>query len=127
MERPTDIFISYSPADERWASWLAWELEAAGYRTMLQAWDFVPGTNFVDFMDRGVKEAAVVLALLTENYLGSRFGKLEWQAALRANPDNPENKLITVRIEDCRVDGLLSNITWVDLVGVTTPDHARGL
>ncbi|WP_062434163.1 TIR domain-containing protein [Herbidospora daliensis] len=127
MERPIDIFISYSPADERWASWLGWELEAAGYRTMLQAWDFVPGTNFVDFMDRGVREAAVVLALLTENYLGSRYGKLEWQAALRANPDNPENKLITVRIEDCRVDGLLSNITWVDLVGVTTPEHARGL
>lgn len=94
---------------------------------MLQAWDFVPGTNFVDFMDRGVREAAVVLALLTENYLGSRFGKLEWQAALRANPDNPEKKLITVRIEDCRVDGLLSNITWVDLVGVTAADRARGL
>ncbi|MFU8873975.1 toll/interleukin-1 receptor domain-containing protein [Micromonospora sp. SL4-19] len=52
-DRPIDFFISYSPADERWATWLAWEFEAAAYRTLLQAWDFVAGTNFIDFMDRG--------------------------------------------------------------------------
>src|SRR5258708_15150153 len=125
--RPPDLFVSYSPADERWASWLAWELEAAGFRTMLQAWDFVPGTNFIDFMDRGVSEAALVLAVLSNNYLRSRYGRMEWQAALRADPDNPVSKLVTVRLEDCQVDGLLSTITWVDLVGVTDPDHARAL
>lgn len=75
------IFISYSPADERWATWIAWQLEDAGYRTMLQAWDFVPGTNFIDFMDRGVREADLVVAVLSRNYLRSRYGRLEWQAA----------------------------------------------
>jgi hypothetical protein len=68
-DQPIDFFISYSPADERWATWLAWEFEAAGYRTLLQAWDFVPGTNFIDFMDRGVRDAAVVVAVLSERYL----------------------------------------------------------
>ncbi|MFI7031991.1 TIR domain-containing protein [Microbispora rosea] len=123
----TEIFVSYSPADERWATWIAWQLEAAGYRTMLQAWDFVPGTNFIDFMDRGVSEADLVVAVLTRNYLGSRYGRLEWQAALRADPDNPSNKLVTVRLEDCPLDGLLSTITWVDLLGVADPDEARRL
>ena len=85
-DRPIDFFISYSPADERWATWLAWEFEAAGYRTMLQAWDFVPGTNFIDFMDRGVREAAFVIAVLSDRYLKSTYGRLEWQAALRADP-----------------------------------------
>ncbi|MBQ1068619.1 toll/interleukin-1 receptor domain-containing protein, partial [Micromonospora sp. D75] len=80
-DRPIDFFISYSPADERWATWLAWEFEAAGYRTLLQAWDFVAGTNFIDFMDRGVREAEVVVAVLSERYLHSTYGKLEWQAA----------------------------------------------
>ncbi|MEZ0071764.1 hypothetical protein ABH927_001099 [Planotetraspora sp. GP83] len=55
---------------------------------MLQAWDFVPGTNFIDFMDRGVSEADLVVAVLSRNYLQSRYGRLEWQAALRADPDN---------------------------------------
>ena len=57
------------PPTTAWASWIAWELEAAGYRTMIQAWDFVPGTNFIDFMDRGVSEAPLVVAVLSRNYL----------------------------------------------------------
>ncbi|GII65739.1 hypothetical protein Skr01_58240 [Sphaerisporangium krabiense] len=123
----TDIFVSYSPADEGWASWIAWQLEAAGYRTMLQAWDFVPGTNFVDFMDRGVSEAGLIVAVLSRNYLGSRFGRQEWLTAFRADPDNPGNRLVTIRIEDCPLEGLLSTITWVDMVGVTDAAEARSL
>ncbi|TDD44003.1 TIR domain-containing protein [Nonomuraea terrae] len=125
--RPTDIFVSYSPADTAWATWIAWELEAAGYRTMIQSWDFVPGTNFIDFMDRGVSEARLVVAVLSRNYLSSRYGRMEWQAALRAAPDNPSNKLVTIRLEDVPVEGLLSTITWVDLLGVTDPGQARAL
>ncbi|MGH3932211.1 MAG: TIR domain-containing protein [Pseudonocardiaceae bacterium] len=122
--RPIDFFISYSPADERWATWIAWELESVGYSTMLQAWDFVPGTNFIDFMDRGVSEAAVVVSVLSRNYLVSRYGRLEWQAALRADPDDA-NRLVTIRIEDCPLEGLLSMITYVDLVGISDPKAAR--
>ncbi|MFH8803705.1 TIR domain-containing protein [Streptomyces sp. NPDC017936] len=124
---PLDFFVSYSPADERWASWIAWTLEEAGYRTVLQAWDFVPGTNFVDFMDRGVSESAAVIAVLSRNYERSRYGRMEWQAALRADPDAPERRLITVRVEDIPVEGLLATITYVDLVPVTDPAAARDL
>ncbi|MEV6482471.1 TIR domain-containing protein [Streptomyces sp. NPDC051576] len=124
---PLDFFISYSPADERWASWIAWTLEEAGYRTVLQAWDFVPGTNFVDFMDRGVSESAAVIAVLSRNYERSRFGRMEWQAALRADPDAPERRLLTVRVEDIPVEGLLATITYVDLVPIADPSAAREL
>lgn len=122
---PLDFFISYSPADEAWATWIAWELELVGYRTMLQAWDFVPGTNFIDFMDRGVSEATAVIAVLSDNYLRSRYGRLEWQAALRADPDRPETRLITVRVQDCELYGLLAAITYLDLVDVADPTEAR--
>ncbi|MGQ4332984.1 toll/interleukin-1 receptor domain-containing protein, partial [Streptomyces hayashii] len=124
---PLDFFVSYSPADERWASWIAWTLEEAGFRTVLQAWDFVPGTNFVDFMDRGVSESAAVIAVLSRNYERSRYGRMEWQAALRADPDLPERRLITVRVEDIPVEGLLATLTYVDLVPVTDPSAARDL
>ncbi|MEV6182395.1 TIR domain-containing protein [Streptomyces sp. NPDC052015] len=124
---PLDFFVSYSPADERWAAWIAWTLEEAGYRTVLQAWDFVPGTNFVDFMDRGVSESAAVIAVLSRNYERSRYGRMEWQAALRADPDTPDRRLITVRVEDIPVEGLLATITYVDLVPVADPSAARDL
>lgn len=124
---PIDFFISYSPADERWAAWIAWTLEEAGYRAFLQAWDFVPGTNFVDFMDRGVTESAATIALLSRNYERSRYGRMEWQAALRSDPDAPERRLLTVRIEDIPVDGLLATLTYIDLAGVAEPARARQL
>ena len=117
----TVLFVSYTPADEGWASWIAWELESAGYRVVLQAWDFVPGTNFVDFMDRGVASAGAVIAVLSRAYLTSRFGRWEWQTAILADPGDPAAKLITVRVEDCPIEGLLSTITYVDLVGVARP------
>ena len=43
-----DFFISYTAADVRWAEWIAWVLEEKQKcTTTLQAWDFVPGSNFV--------------------------------------------------------------------------------
>ena len=117
--RARDFFVSYSPADERWATWLAWQLEAAGYSTLIQAWDFVPGTNFIDFMDRGVRDSSVMLALLSEHYLASRYGTMEWQAAMRTDP----GKLIPVRIGECAPEGLLATLTWIDLLGVTAPER----
>ena len=124
---PIQIFVSYSTADERWATWMAWELENAGYRAMLQAWDFVPGTNFIEFMDRGVSRSAAVVAVLSQRYVDSPYGRLEWQAALQADKGNPTGRLVTVRVEDCQVDGLLGIITYIDLVGVTDQHQARAL
>ncbi|MBX6768136.1 MAG: toll/interleukin-1 receptor domain-containing protein, partial [Actinomadura rubrobrunea] len=51
QDRPTDFFISYSPADERWAAWIAWQLETAGHRTMMQAWGGGPRPTGKDVMD----------------------------------------------------------------------------
>ena len=38
-----DFFISYTGADQQWAEWIAWQLDHAGYTTILQAWDFHAG------------------------------------------------------------------------------------
>src|SRR5262249_2859450 len=127
VERAVDFFISYSPADERWATWIAWELEAAGHTVMVQAWDYVPGTHFVDFMDRGLRGAKVVVAVLSRNYLSSRYGKLEWQAAFLTDPDSVTGRLVPIRIEECNLEGLLAVLTYLDLVGVTEPERARAL
>jgi WD40 repeat protein len=121
---PVDFFISYSLVDEGWAAWIAHELETAGYRVMIQSWDFVPGTHFLDFIDRGIREAAAVIAILSRHYLESRYGRLEWMAAMRATEDRP-TKLLPVRVENVFPDGLLGSITFVDLVGLRDPGQAR--
>ncbi|MCE6998156.1 TIR domain-containing protein [Saccharothrix sp. S26] len=123
---PVDFFISYSLLDAEWAVWIAHQLEDAGYDVMIQSWDFVPGTHFLDFIDRGIREAGAVIAVLSRNYLASRYGRLEWMAALQAAHDQPSTKLLLpVRIENVFPEGLLAPITFVDLVGIDDPAQAR--
>ena len=50
-----DFFVSYTQADRGWAEWIAWQLEDGGYRVLVQAWDMVPGANWVHLMQEGVR------------------------------------------------------------------------
>ncbi len=62
-----DFFISYTQADRQWAEWIAWVLEEAGYTTLIQAWDFQPGANFVARMDEATQVAERTIAVLSSS------------------------------------------------------------
>src|SRR5438093_389500 len=51
-----DFFISYNKADVRWATGIGDWLDRAGYSTILQAQDFVAGSNIVSEMHRAVQQ-----------------------------------------------------------------------
>ena len=112
-----DFFISYTAADQRWAEWIAWELEAARYTTVLQAWDFRPGSNFVLNMNEASAEAERTIAVLSPAYLQSRFTASEWAAAFAQDPTGERGLLLPVRVQECDLQGLLPQISYIDLVG----------
>ncbi len=114
-----DFFISYTAADQEWAEWIAWQLEEAGYRVLVQVWDFIPGTNWMAGMQQGVTKAARTIALLSHAYLNSVYGQTEWQAAQAADPLGFARKLIPIRIADCPRPGLLGQIVSFDLFGLS--------
>jgi len=111
-----DFFISYNSSDRRWAEWVAWEVEHAGYSTVVQAWDFRPGANFVAEMDRALARAGRVLALLSPNYLRSSFAFSEWAAAFAKDPMGVGGRLVPIRIAECHPQGLLGQVVYIDLV-----------
>ena len=119
-----DFFISYTRADERWAEWLAWELEQAGYQTRLMAWDFRPGSNFVLEMQKAAVECDRTLLVLSPAYLNSAFAAPEWAAAFASDPTGTRRKLLPVRVAQCDPPGLLKTIVYIDLVGLDE-DAAR--
>jgi hypothetical protein len=114
----TDFFVSYTSADRQWAEWIAWQLEEVGYTTVLQAWDFRPGTNFVEGMHGATLQAERTIAVLSPDYLTSRFGAAEWQAAFRQDPRGERGVLVPVRVRPVESAGLLGQIIYVDLVGL---------
>ncbi|MEU4442186.1 FxSxx-COOH system tetratricopeptide repeat protein [Actinosynnema sp. NPDC050801] len=114
-----DFFVSCTSADRAWAEWIAWELERDGYRVLVQAWDFVPGGNWVDRMHTAVQGAERTIAVLSTAYLSSAYGRAEWQAAWRDDPLGEGRKLLVLRVEECERPGLLGSVASEDLFGLS--------
>lgn len=110
----TDFFISYTSVDRAWAEWIAWELEAVGFKVVIQAWDFQPGDSFIAKMHRATQECKRTLIVLSGAYQRSHFGEMEWTTALAQ-----KKRLSPVRIEEVEPEGLLKGIVYIDLVGLT--------
>ncbi len=117
--QPKHFFISYNKADRAWAEWIGWQLEEAGYATVLQAWDFRPGSNFVLEMDKATALAERTIAVLSPDYIKAVYTKPEWAAALRLDPTGEDGTLVPVQVRECRheLKGLLRQIISIDLVG----------
>jgi hypothetical protein len=102
-------------------------LEAAGYSTVIQAWDFGPGSNFVLEMQQAAAEANRTIAVLSQKYLESSFTQPEWAAAFAQDPQGKKQKLIPVRIAACELAGILASIVYLDLVGLPENDARTAL
>jgi hypothetical protein len=113
-----DFFLSYTQADKAWAEWVAWVLEEDGYRVLIQAWDFVPGTNWILGMQAGIDKSTRTIAILSDDYLASVYGSAEWQATWALDPAGAWRSLLVVRVADCPRRGLLAAVVGVDLFGL---------
>jgi len=121
------FFVSYTRSDHAWAEWIAWELESAGYTTILQAWDFGPGSNFILEMQRAAAESERTIAVLSPAYLSAAYTQSEWAAAVAADPTGTLRKLLPIRVRPCEVDGILRPIVYLDLVGLSSEEARREL
>jgi|GEM_PF-1023233 len=112
-----DFFISYTSADTEIAEWIAWQLEEAGYRVIIQKWDFIPGSNFVREMRGALEYAHRMIAVISDAYFKSKFAMSEWDAAFAEDPDGINRTLIPVRVEKFDVSGLAKPRIYIDIVG----------
>ncbi|MGH3912619.1 MAG: TIR domain-containing protein [Pseudonocardiaceae bacterium] len=116
-----DFFVSYTKVDQAWAEWISLVLEEAGYRVVVQAWDFGAG-NFMERMEHAVQNARRLLPVLSEAYLRSRYGLIEWTAFAR-----DLSTIIPVQIEDIDTRSILSGNVRVNLRGLTERDATERL
>ena len=116
------FFISYNGQDQAWPEWIAWTLEEAGYKVVIQAWDFRVGKNFVLEMHKAATETKQTIAVLSENYLNAEYTHPEWAAAFARDPQGNQRTLLPIRISPCRPTGLLATRIYADLVGLAQED-----
>ncbi len=118
----TDFFISYNRADRAWAEWIAWQLEAAGYRAVIQTRDLREGDKGTLDLQRAMQDAKRTLIVLSPGFLASQFTALEWAAAFAPDSDSAKGRMAAVQVRECQPKGLLAQIDCIDLVGL--PDRA---
>ena len=106
-----DFFISFNQADRAWATWIAWVLEEKGYSVFFQDWDF--RRNFVEHMDEAHRKSAWTIAVLSDNYFGSKFTLLEWSARVAREPE----RLIPVRVGALAEARILDAMLYADMMG----------
>ena len=117
-----DFLISYSNVDREIATWIAWEVEDAGFSVLIEEWDF--RGNFVLAIDRAQQETERTMAILSPDYLVSMFTQPEWAARFAQDPDSGGDRLIPVRVRDVKLHGLLAQIVCVDIFNLNE-DEAR--
>jgi len=111
-----DFFVSYTRVDQSQAEWIAWVLEEAGYSVFVQAWDMLPGQDFVQRMNLG-SQCGRTIAVLSPEYHNSDYCMAEWNAAVAVDTSGNKRKLIGVRIADYEPPGLQASRIYIDLVG----------
>jgi hypothetical protein len=63
--RRRTFFVSYTSADWDWAEWIAWQLEADGYRVVFQVGVFIPGYDWAHGMQHATATAERLVAVLS--------------------------------------------------------------
>ncbi len=120
-----DFFISYTLSNKDWAEWVAWQLEEHGYTVYIQAWDFKPGSNFIDKMQEASTNTNRMIAILSNNYIEKLFTQSEWSAAFVMDPIGRSLRLIPIKVEDCELKGLMKPIVYIDLTTINDEEKAK--
>lgn len=113
------FWICYSGRDIAWAEWIAHVLEEAGHATIIEAWDFRGGQNFVLEMQRASEVADHTIIVLSPRFRDTPFTQPEWAAAFASDPAGRSRRLIPVRVEECDLSGLLAQVIYIDIAGLT--------
>jgi hypothetical protein len=120
-----EFLLSFTGADRPWAEWLLAELAAAGYTSVSQLRDFLPGANFALDMDRAARRAMRTLGVLSPQALAAPYVRQEWAQRLAGDPTGTQRALVLVRVGPCQPQGLLGPVVHIDLVGLDEAS-ARG-
>ena len=116
---PPNFFISYAPADESWAVWIAGQLENAGCRVFVHAWDLRPGHNIIITIHQALLHHPRVLLIVSPHLPQGDLPQAEWAAALLQDLTGEKRALVPVRVAPCKVGGLLAPLQPLDLFGLS--------
>ncbi|HQR35081.1 MAG TPA: FxSxx-COOH system tetratricopeptide repeat protein, partial [Blastocatellia bacterium] len=107
------------------AEWIAWQLEEAAFSVVIEAWDFRPGGNFALDMHRAASQSERTIAVFSPDFLDAVYVHPEWAAAFAQDPTGERRILVPVKVRECKPDGLLRQMSYIDLIGAPEDEAKR--
>lgn len=112
------IFISYNHKDGLIIDNVLQKLELEFGRNNIfyDKWSIQPGDSIIGKMNDGLSDFSVFFFFVSKNSLQSKMVSLEWQTALN-RAINKDLKFIAVKIDDCCIPTIISNLQYIDFYG----------
>lgn len=110
------VFVSYTKHDKQWAEWIGQRLGEFGHTAYVHDWE--PITDIGAWMEERLKQADMVLCVVSRQYLEAPFSSWERRAAQWAVTLGREGFLRLVFVEDAEPPLLLAPINRCSLYGL---------
>jgi hypothetical protein len=108
-----DVFLSYSHKDREWVhEYLAKRLRAEGVRVVIDSDDFEVGDYSVVAMETAVANSRHTLAVLTPDWVQSRWTAFESLLAFVEDPLS--HKLLPLLLKPCEIPRRLQRLVYAD-------------
>jgi hypothetical protein len=112
--KPVDVFVSYSTADEGFATRLATALRQRGFSIWLDRWNVLVGHSIVDEVYGGIARADFLAVVLSRASVRSRWVARELTAALVREIEDRSTTVLPVLKEDCNIPTALRDKRYAD-------------
>ncbi|MGW7362104.1 FxSxx-COOH system tetratricopeptide repeat protein [Streptomyces sp. NPDC054841] len=113
---PSDLFLSYAPADRMWAEWIAARLRALGYQTVMSGAAEHAGSDAQTEVRRALEGSGRIVVLLSPDYVRLPHAHEVWKSVSARDPEASQRMLIPVRIHPAPLPVPFGDLVAVDLV-----------
>lgn len=103
------IFISYSSKDKQIADALYQQLRQSGQRVWIDRVEILAGVSILGRIAAAIDEVDLVIALLSNNSVNSRWVRTELEIAVTREINGSRTHVIPVILDDCRIPPFLSH------------------
>ena len=120
-----DFFVSRRGSVAAVAQEVADVLIDKGYKVIVQDYDILLGSSFIEAMHQAVKNARDLIILFTRDYEELPYTRKEFTSFEAGRLQGCDRHIVVLRCEDAPLRGLLADSVYQDLVGIVDPDERR--
>src|SRR5688572_28807322 len=111
-----DVFVSYASKDRAWIKKnLLPKLKQRGVKACVDFRHFPAGRSALVNMRDAVKKSRHTVLIMTPNWVKSEWTFFEALLARGKDPIGLRRRTIPMLVKKCKVDDILSMLTWVNL------------